>query len=194
MIKVALSKEEEQTYIEKVKRDATCLTWIRELQTEAICLEAVKQDGYSLMWVEKQTDKICLEAVKQSGCALRWVINQTEELCWEAIRENGYALNHVKTQTPKFCLEAVKENGQVVLYIENPTQEMCLSALFNVDYYYVEYVFDHLKLMTVEIEKLKDILEKRQSKTYREIRCQLIDKKIDLNDSPYHVLERLHSC
>jgi hypothetical protein len=39
----------------------------------ADCLEAVKQNGYALRYVNEQTDKICLEAVKQNGYALRYV-------------------------------------------------------------------------------------------------------------------------
>jgi hypothetical protein len=37
------------------------------------CLEAVKQDGYALMYVKDQSESICLEAVKRNGDALRYV-------------------------------------------------------------------------------------------------------------------------
>ena len=36
-------------------------------------LEAVKQDWHALMHVKDQTDEICLEAVKQNGDALAYV-------------------------------------------------------------------------------------------------------------------------
>ena len=36
-------------------------------------LEAVKQDGYALSYVNEQTPEMCLEAVKQNGDALRFV-------------------------------------------------------------------------------------------------------------------------
>jgi len=42
-------------------------------QTEAICLEAVKEDGDSLMYVKDQTEAICLEAVKKNGYSLMYV-------------------------------------------------------------------------------------------------------------------------
>ena len=35
-----------------------------EDQTEEICLKAVKQHRYALLYVKEQTEKICLEAVK----------------------------------------------------------------------------------------------------------------------------------
>jgi len=34
-------------------------------------LEAVKQNGYALKYVENQTEEICLEAVKQKG-EIKW--------------------------------------------------------------------------------------------------------------------------
>jgi hypothetical protein len=42
-------------------------------QTEEICLEAVKQNGYALQYVKEQTEAICLEAVKEDGDAFQYV-------------------------------------------------------------------------------------------------------------------------
>jgi hypothetical protein len=64
-------------------------------QTEAICLEAVKQDGYALQYVTDQTEAICLEAVKQIGLALQYVTDQTEAICLEAVKQDGFALQFV---------------------------------------------------------------------------------------------------
>tara|TARA_Y100000310_G_C20131993_1_gene556273 strand:- start:37 stop:372 length:336 start_codon:yes stop_codon:yes gene_type:complete len=61
----------------------------------AEALEAVKQDGYALQFVNVQTDEICLEAVKEDGYALRFVNAQTEEICLEAVKQNSYALQFV---------------------------------------------------------------------------------------------------
>ena len=58
-------------------------------------LEAVRQDGYDLAFVNEQTEEICLEAVKKNGYALRFVKEQTEEICLEAVKQNGYALRYV---------------------------------------------------------------------------------------------------
>jgi hypothetical protein len=45
------------------------------MRTPEICLAAVKQDGYAIMYVsyKKRTAEICLAAVKQQGWAYRWV-------------------------------------------------------------------------------------------------------------------------
>ena len=36
-------------------------------------MEAVKQEGYALQYVQTQTEAICMEAVKQDGYALQYV-------------------------------------------------------------------------------------------------------------------------
>ena len=70
---MALPKKKEQEYIEKVKQDGLYLKRIKKNQTEAICLEAVKQNGLALEYVNKQTPEICLAAVRQNGKALEFV-------------------------------------------------------------------------------------------------------------------------
>lgn len=54
-------------------------------------LDAVKQDGLRLEFVDKQTPEICLAAVKQKGLALRYVKEQTPEICLAAVRQNEKA-------------------------------------------------------------------------------------------------------
>ena len=50
------------------------------VQTDEICLEAVKKNGLLLKYVENKTDEICLEAVKKNGLALWYVRDKTEEM------------------------------------------------------------------------------------------------------------------
>ena len=37
-----------------------------------------------------------MEAVKQNGCALQYVQTQTEAICMEAVKQDGYALQYVQ--------------------------------------------------------------------------------------------------
>ena len=37
-----------------------------------------------------------MEAVKQNGCALQYVQTQTEAICMEAVKQDGYALRYVQ--------------------------------------------------------------------------------------------------
>ena len=64
----------------------------------------------------EQTDAVCIEAVKQDGNALRYVKEQTEAVCIEAVKRNGNALRYVKEQTEAVCIEAVKQDGDAVYY------------------------------------------------------------------------------
>jgi hypothetical protein len=72
-------------------------------------LEAVKQNGFVLQYIEEQTDEICLEAVKQNGMALQFVFKQTPEICLEAVKQNGFALQYIEEQTDEIWSEAIKQ-------------------------------------------------------------------------------------
>ena len=80
-------------------------------------LEAVKQSGYALKYIQTQTEAICLEAVKQNGEVLQFVQTQTEAICLEAVKQSGEALQYVQTQTEAICLEAVKQYGFALKYV-----------------------------------------------------------------------------
>ncbi len=98
-------------------------------QTDELCMQAVKQNGYALEFVKNQTDELCMQAVKQNGCSLKYVKNQTDELCIEAVKQNGYSLIFVKNQTNEICMEAVKQYGWSLKYVKNQTDELCMEAV-----------------------------------------------------------------
>lgn len=116
-------------------------------------LEAVKQDGYNLRYVQEQTPEICLEAVKQDGYALRYVREQTPEICFAAVKRNGTALQYVHEQTPILCLEAVRQGGYNLQYVHEQTPELCLEAARQAsgNLQYVDSKFFEDKLMKIEI-------------------------------------------
>jgi len=109
----------------------------REVITEEICLEAVRQDGAALQYVPRQliTQEMYKGAVKTFGAALQYIQKElkTEEVCLEAVKQNGYALQYVPREliTEEVCLEAVKQNGKAIQYVprEVITEEMCLEAV-----------------------------------------------------------------
>ena len=76
-------------------------------------------------------EKFCLQAVKQNGWTLQYVENQTEEICLEAVKENGYALKFVKNQTGEICLQAVKECSSALEFVKNQNIRLKLKKLFN---------------------------------------------------------------
>jgi Domain of unknown function (DUF4116) len=99
------------------------------VQTEEICIEAVKLNGRALRDVQRQTEAMCMEAVKQNGFALKYVKKQTEAICMEAVKQDGCALKYVKKQTETICIEAVKQNPFALRYVKNQTDAMCLEVL-----------------------------------------------------------------
>ena len=85
--------------------------FFQKWSTEAVCLEAVKNDGNALQYVKEQTEAVCLEAVKRNGDALRYVKEQTEAVCLEAVKRNGYALQYVAViDILEICIKEVETN------------------------------------------------------------------------------------
>ena len=108
---------------------------IGEVQTEAMCLAAVRQDGWLLMYVHVKTPRICLAAVQRNGNALQVVPEglRTPELCMAAVQRNGDALRYVPMElmTLELCMSAVQENGNALQFVPEGlrTPEICLAAV-----------------------------------------------------------------
>lgn len=74
--------------------------------TGAEALDAVKREGWALLYVKEQTEVICLAAVKKNGCALLYVKEQTEAICLAAVKQDGWALQFVDKSvfsSKRFC-------------------------------------------------------------------------------------------
>jgi len=118
--------------------EATRPVWslAEALREQAICLEAVRQNGWALGDVPKtlRDREMCLEAVRQDGLALHYVPEALQEcaLYLEAVR-HGRALGDVpKTlRDREMCLEAVRQNGAALAGVPKTLRdrEMCLEAV-----------------------------------------------------------------
>lgn len=82
---MSLSKDQEQIYIEMVRKDPLKLYDIKD-QTESICFEAVRQDGRALYHVKEESEKVCLEAIKENPEAIADTFHYTEEMLFEFVR------------------------------------------------------------------------------------------------------------
>lgn len=118
----------EENWIMHVREIPTALLYAR-VQTPAMCLAAVQQNGLSLEYVRKQTPEVCLAAVQQDGDALQFVREQTPKLCLAAVQQTGFALTYVKEKTPEICLAAVQKDGWALYYVPEQTPELCLAAV-----------------------------------------------------------------
>src|SRR3990167_10884464 len=90
------TKQKETTVgIMKHYKDWLSLSVKCNLEGEAVCIKAVKQDGYALRYVKEQSEAVCIEAVKQNGDALQYVKEQSEAVCMEGVKQHGEALQNV---------------------------------------------------------------------------------------------------
>ena len=67
------------------------------VQTDEICIEAIRQDYNNYEYVRNKSDEFNLKAVSQCGLVLKFIKEslQTEELCVKAIKQNYSAINFV---------------------------------------------------------------------------------------------------
>ena len=143
---LALAEPEQRNPIGEVQTEAMCLAAVQEngwlleyvhVKTPEICLAAVQQIGYSLQFVpeELKIPELCMAAVQQYGGALRYVPEElkTPEICLAAVQKYGYALRFVpeELKTPKLCLAAVQQSGGALGYVPEglKTPELCLAAV-----------------------------------------------------------------
>jgi uncharacterized membrane protein len=122
-----------------VAEHGTALRFVKpEFQTPDICLEAVKQNGDALYFVENaesRTLDVLTAAVMQQGDALRHFSDaeKTPELCLSAVRNNPQAFLHIKPekQTPEISLAATQQNGALLQFVEKQSDAICLAAIKN---------------------------------------------------------------
>lgn len=129
----------EQICIEAIKRDPDVLGLIEpHLQTNNMCLTAVKQRGTTIRFVHQPTSEMYLEAVKQNGLALRYIkwTQQSFDMCFIAVKQNGRAIKYVNPvyKSYQLCLAAVSQNGYALCYIDTNeeriyTEAICIQAV-----------------------------------------------------------------
>lgn len=88
-----------QCYITKKGSDLRKVP--REYWTEDLLCSAVFYNSDNFQWIppELQTEKICLIAVRRDGLSLKHVAKQTKEICFEAVAENRKALMYIEDNT-----------------------------------------------------------------------------------------------
>lgn len=126
----------EHLCIEAVKQNGLALQWIESpYQTENVCMYAVYSDWHSLQYVHNQTDRVCRYAIEQSGRAIQYVHNMTPELCSLAIQMGG-GIEFLQSMPSEVSRIAVEMNGLFLKYIpaDKQTEELCRIAVENTPY------------------------------------------------------------
>jgi hypothetical protein len=133
------------------------------------CLNAVKQSGYSLVYISDllKTTEIYLTAVRKDGNVLTHIKheNQTEEMCSIAVKQSTWAFldaaDNVKTYD--LCLYAVKNAGVLLKYVPEryKTKELCLAAFQkNCDAFeYIPLEYKTRELCLAALEKNGHLLQ-----------------------------------
>lgn len=123
------------------------------VQTEEMCLAAVRSQPMSLQYVRVKTPKVIEEAVKQNGLAIQFVKpeQQTYNLMTYAIQNNPMALSYmydvsitlydfaeivcdnplkyIILQKPEICEYAIRKDPKNIRFIRKQTEELCMLAL-----------------------------------------------------------------
>ena len=84
-------------------------------------LEAVRQNGRCIRYIDNPSEQLQIEAVKENGCSIEFIKNPSEELQLEAVREDGRAIQYIKNPSLEVQLAAVREDAFNIRYIDNPT-------------------------------------------------------------------------
>jgi hypothetical protein len=141
--------------IEAVKQNGLSLQWIEyPYQTEDVCMYAIHSDWNSLQFVHNQTETICRHAMEQSGKAIQYVRKMTPELCSLAIKKGG-GIEFLQSMPPEVCRIAVEMNGMFLQYIpaERQTEELCRIAVEN-NPFALEWVHDQSEAVcTIALKK-----------------------------------------
>lgn len=116
----------EETF-ELIKINPDIIRYINTIESDEISMIAIKQNGLLLSCVTNITYKLCLEAVKQNGQALYYVDNKykTREICLEALKQNGLTISYIKNPSYDMIMTAVKQNGLALEYCIIPMNTMC---------------------------------------------------------------------
>ena len=89
------------------------------INKDKMCLNAVKKNPSSFIYVINQTDAMCLTAVRKRCDALKYVIDQTEEICLIALNKDANTLRYIRNQTDAMCLFAVRQDNNPLLLTAN---------------------------------------------------------------------------
>jgi hypothetical protein len=102
-------------------------------QTNENSLNAVRQNGMVLQFIEVQSPEICLAAVTEHGYALQFVKEQTEEIVLAAIKSNAFAVKFMnpKLDTPEFRAKAIEVNPTCIRMLGENTEQSWLDAIAN---------------------------------------------------------------
>ena len=127
-------------WIEILRQSGDYIQYYRGEKPQNLCIEAVKQNGLSLQYIEGpyQTEEICLYAVNNDWNSLQYVKNQTEQVCRTAIEKDGKAIQHVREPTPELGSLSIRQGGGKE-FLKNMPLDVCRIAV-NMNGLFMEHI------------------------------------------------------
>lgn len=83
-------------------------------------LRFVKNNPYSIEYIENPSETIQFASVNVFGEAIKYIRNPSEDVQIDAVRNYGLSIRHIKNPSEDVQIEAVRNNGNSINYIENP--------------------------------------------------------------------------
>lgn len=97
--------------------------------SEDIQIEVIKEDGFSIKYIDNPSEELKTMAVIQNGRAIKYIDNPSEETQLEAVLTNSNSIKFIKNPTEKVQIKAMKQNGLSIQYIPNPSEEVQIEAV-----------------------------------------------------------------
>ena len=82
--------------------------------SEELKMEAIKEYGSTIKYIENPTEEMKLDAVKNSGCAIQHINNPSEEMKMKAIKEDYCAIEHIKNPSEKILDYVYYKNKELL--------------------------------------------------------------------------------
>lgn len=143
------------------------ITQFRQKQTENLALQVVREAPFMLKEVQNQTLAVCLEAIKKQADSILYVRNPSKELYLEALKISDKVFKFIP-KTEEINLEAIKINPDNLKHLSKKQQSVqcCLLALTLkpelYPYCFITKKSENLKDVMSELEFIANELNKKQ--------------------------------
>ncbi len=135
---------------------------LQQTNTEAICAEAVSNDGMAIRHVKHQTPALCLLAVRQNWRALPFCKHINAGIMYAAIQQDPSAAQYCP---PHLQNDMMILHSECYPFLRNPSEEVTLTALrYNISIFpYIQHptdaVFDYIVEYRVSVDTMDNVFE-----------------------------------
>ena len=92
-------------------------------------IQIVSEPNINIKHIKNPSEAVCLAAVKQNGWAIQYIDEPSEAVCLAAVQENGLALQYIKKQTEKLCRIALKQDKKIIKFVDEEFLSLFLKNI-----------------------------------------------------------------